>query len=270
MPRNHSLNVKRKDYNLIDSGQKTLIVRVGEPRFLGIKPRDTVTFDMYSKRVFNVVRVTRYDDFCEMLENEDSQKIMPGATTYQVIDVLQELYPEDKEALGVYAIEIAKCSPGKSIKIVSAKHFAKKKYKNFADIVSKAYVASDTNNNPNHFKWYWTKMVPGVLEGSREILVCMVNQKIAGVAFLKNKDEEKRICYFSILEPFRKMDIADLLIESAFEYLGTEKPLISIPITNLSFMGKFINKYHWNRTQVLDEGSYNNTVREIVFNDKIS
>lgn len=269
MQRNHSLRIKKQYYHLIDTGKKTLEVRVGYPQILKIKKGDTVTFDDYSKQPFDVVRVTRYEDFPEMLDTEDSQKIIPGVSKYKALEMLQEIYPEDKEALGVYVIELSK---HEDIKILSAISLAEKNHKAFSDVIAKAYAVTDyiCKDYPKHFSWYWSKTIPAVLSGTREVLVCTVNKKIAGVAFLKNEDGEQKICTFLVLEEYRGNHIATKLLEESFKFLGTNKPLISIADYKLSMFEGIIAKYGWEQTQVLDEGYYNNTSREIVFNGKIS
>lgn len=269
MQRNHSLRIKKKYYDFIDSGKKPLEVRVGYSQILKIKEGDTVTFPDYSNQAFDVVRVTRYEEFAEMLDMEDSQKIIPGVTKYKALEMLQEIYPEDKEKLGVFVIELRK---HEEIKIISASALADQNHKVFSDIIAKAYAVTDCicKDYPKHFKWYWEKTIPAVLNGTREVLVCTVNKKIAGVAFLKNEEGEKKICTFLVLEEYRGKHIAKRLMEKSFEFLGTTKPLITIADYKLKLFEGIIKKYGWEQTQILDEGYYNNTSRELVFNGKIS
>ena len=269
MQRNHSLRLKKKYFDLIDEGKKTLEVRVGYSQIVKIHKGDTVTFDDYSKQVFDVVRVTRYNSFTEMLDTEDSQKIIPGETRYRALTMLQAIYPKNKEALGVYVFELAK---HKEIKIISALNLVNKNHIAFSNIVAKAYSVTDyiCEDYKNHFNWYWSKTVPAVLNGTREILVATVNQKIAGVAILKNEDGEQKICTFLVIESYRGNGIGSILMERAFKFLGTSTPLVTIADYKIDMFQGFIKKYGWKRTQVLSEGYYNSTSREIVFNGKIS
>ena len=77
MQRNHDLRIRRYYFDHIDSGRKPLEVRVGYSHIKKIKEGDTITFKDYSTQAFNVIRVKRYEDFAEMLDTEDSQKIIP-------------------------------------------------------------------------------------------------------------------------------------------------------------------------------------------------
>ena len=84
MAKNYNWRIKRNYYNLIEKGIKTLEVRVGYPGIKRVKKGDTITFNDYSTIKYTVVRVTRYQDFPEMLDSEDSSKAIPGVTKYKV------------------------------------------------------------------------------------------------------------------------------------------------------------------------------------------
>ena len=53
---------------------------------------------------------------------------------------------------------------------------------------------------PNHFKWYWTKALPRVLNGTGEIIICIVNNNVAGVTILKKNGRERKICTLYVVE----------------------------------------------------------------------
>lgn len=74
MAKNYNWRIKREYYNLINNGIKTLEVRVGYPDIKRVQKGDTITFKDYSNIKFEVIRVTRYEDFPDMLDNEDSSK----------------------------------------------------------------------------------------------------------------------------------------------------------------------------------------------------
>ena len=98
MAKNYNWRIKREYYNLINNGIKTLEVRVGYPDIKRVKKGDTITFKDYSNIKFEVVRVTRYKDFPDMLDTEDSSKAIPGVTKYKALEMYHEIYPEEKES----------------------------------------------------------------------------------------------------------------------------------------------------------------------------
>lgn len=279
MQRNHSLRIKKFYYNQINNGIKKLEVRVGYSQIKKIKVGDTITFSDYSSQKFEAIRITKYENFAEMLDCENSQEIIPNVSKYKALDMLQEIYPENKESLGVYVIELRKIKQEKEsksikkyeVKILKASNYLERNHKIFSEIISKAYNVTDhiCKDYPKHFSWYWEKTVPAVLQGTRDILIATINKKVAGVVFLKKEKSEKKICTIFVLEEYRGCGIATMLLEESFRYLGTTKPLLSIADYKIKQFSAIIKKYGWEQTQILNDGYYNDTSQEIVFNGKI-
>jgi ASC-1-like (ASCH) protein len=48
----------------------------------------------------------RYASFAEMVSNEDSNRIMPEYSPERIISGLRQIYPPDKERLGVLVFEL--------------------------------------------------------------------------------------------------------------------------------------------------------------------
>lgn len=268
MSKNHNWRIKREYYNLINRGIKTLEVRVGYPDIKKVHQGDTITFKDYSNTQFEVIRVTRYVDFPEMLDTEDSSKAIPNVSKYKALDMYQAIYPEDKEALGVYVFELAKVN--RNVKVVALSSRLNQ-HDYFAKMVQQAYNITDhiCKDYPKHFEWYWTKEVPRVFNGTGEIIVCTVGSKLAGVAFLKKDDTERKICTIYVQGTFRGKHIASKLLEKSFEYLGTTTPLISVADYKQDMFKHIIAKYKWELTQTLDKGYYNNKYSELVYNGTI-
>lgn len=272
MARKYSWRIKKNYFNLINNGTKTLEVRVGYSDIKRVKKGDCISFENYGKNNFEVVRVTVYNDFAEMLDSENSQLIIPKVTKYKALHMLQEIYTEEKEKLGVYVFELKKQVDSKKIlKILSARQLSKTDRKNFGKVLEMSYFVTDyiCKDYPAHFKWFWEKTVPAVLNGTREVLTCLVDGKVAAVAFLKNENGEKKICTFLVLEEYRGLGIAIKLIEKSFDFLGTDKPLITLADYKLPMFEGIIKKYNWKQTQILPVGYYNNSSKELVFNGKI-
>lgn len=264
MARNFNWRIKRQYYNQINSGEKTLEVRVGYPDIKRVQKGDTITFKDYSNIKFEVIRVTRYTDFPDMLDNEDSSKAIPGVTKYKSLEMYQEIYPEEKEALGVYVFELKKQESLKlySLSSMINNHHAFGKYANAAYSVTD-FICTDY---PKHFNWYWTKEIPRLFSGTGEILICTIGSEIAGVTFLKKDSEEKKICTIYVVKKYRGRGIATVMLKQAFKYLETTKPLISIADYKVSSFSSIIKKYNWKLTQKLNKGYYNNNYCEYVYN----
>ena len=103
------INIRREYLKLIIDGVKTVEVRVGYPRMRSIQPGQELTFVSGDQRVPTTVkRVTEYPSFEEMLDREDARSIGGdlGESRENLLAVIRNIYPPEKERLGVLAIEI--------------------------------------------------------------------------------------------------------------------------------------------------------------------
>ena len=117
---------------------------------------------------------------------------------------------------------------------------------------------------PNHYEWFYNKFVKELDGIKREIIYYEINKKPVGVAFLKNTEEEKKICTIIVKEEYQKKGIGTLLLECSFEFLGTRQPLISMPEYKLGVFSKIIEKNNWQIFETIDSLYSNN--KEFVFN----
>ena len=108
--------------------------------------------------------------------------------------------------------------------------------------------------------------MPDILTGTRDVIIITFNEEVVGVAIVKKEDDERKLCTVYVEPNYRDREITTKLLEEAFSFLGTTKPLISISEEKLDMFQGIIKKYNWEKTQVLPEGYYNENSREIVFN----
>lgn len=140
-------------------------------------------------------------------------------------------------------------------------------HKKFIDLAKDLYFFTDfiSNDYSNYFQWYWSKEIPRVINGSGEIIISLVDQEIVGIIFLKN-DNERKVCTFYVSEKYRMQHIGTKLLQMAFKYLGTTKPLITFPDYKAIMFEGFIKKYNWKLTQIITKGHYNIFSCEYVYN----
>lgn len=105
----HSLNIRKPYFDLIASGDKTVEVRVGYPKIRRISAGDTLRItcadESLSKRV---TAVREYPSFAALLDNENVSAIGgPDMTHDQLVAAIRDIYPPEKEALGVFALHLA-------------------------------------------------------------------------------------------------------------------------------------------------------------------
>ena len=57
---------------------------------------------------------------------------------------------------------------------------------------------------PNYRNWYQTVQVPGIYDGSRNIIIAHISDRIVGFVSLKKTTEEKKICTFYVEKSFQR------------------------------------------------------------------
>lgn len=103
--RTKTLWIKQDYLRLILDGRKTIEVRVGYSNIARLQAGDVLRLN--DRYPFVIKRIGRYASWTELLANEPIEAIAPGLAPEQLLDALREIYPPDKEALGVVALEIA-------------------------------------------------------------------------------------------------------------------------------------------------------------------
>lgn len=80
--------------------------------------------------------------------------------------------------------------------------------KNFSKAVNEIYLLTDYNNSqyPDYYKWYFSKSIPRVLNGTGDIIFYLDGLEIVGISILKNSTE-KKLCTFMINSEYRKKRI---------------------------------------------------------------
>ena len=139
------------------------------------------------------------------------------------------------------------------------------KDKNFSKATNEIYLLTDYNRlqYPEYYKWYYQKNLPRILAGNGEAIFYLDGFQIVGLSMLKRTADESKICTFLIDEEYRKKGYSKLILEDSYEFLGTEKPLITIPEKRLDEFSKIIEAYGWVPTETTDE--YYSP--EVIFND---
>jgi ASC-1-like (ASCH) protein len=86
------------------SGRKTVEVRVAYRNIARLQPGDRLLLN--DRHPFVIRRIGRYAGFEDLLADEDPTAIAPGQSRQDLLTALRQLYPPEKESLGVVALEI--------------------------------------------------------------------------------------------------------------------------------------------------------------------
>ena len=108
----HKMNVKTKYYNLLESGEKTIELRLFDEKRQKIKIGDKIIFSDSSDntRTFNAVVVNLYqaknfNELCNIITPEQAG----FSSAKELIQTLEDFYsPDSQEKFGVVGIEIKK------------------------------------------------------------------------------------------------------------------------------------------------------------------
>ncbi len=138
----------------------------------------------------------------------------------------------------------------------------------FVNLVADGMRLTDwiTADYPNHIKDYYTKYVPGIFTNEREILVGYIKDEPVAVVILKKTSDELKISTLYVVRGLQGNGIATKILECAFKWLGTTKPLATLAEYKAEQFQGIIKRYGWTQTQILEQGYYNNRHREYVYN----
>ena len=103
--RTKTLWIREEYLNWILQGLKTIEVRVGYSNIARLEAGDRLLLN--EQHPCEIRRVGRYASFEELLAHEDPQAIAPDLEPEDILRALRALYPAEKEALGVIALEIS-------------------------------------------------------------------------------------------------------------------------------------------------------------------
>lgn len=102
------IRLKQKYLTMIRTGAKTLEVRVGYDHIRSIRAGDKLEFVSYGDHLVTRVRAIRsYASFTSMLASEDYRRVVPDLSKDDVGALLREIYPSEKEDLGVFVLEVS-------------------------------------------------------------------------------------------------------------------------------------------------------------------
>ncbi len=142
------------------------------------------------------------------------------------------------------------------------------------NVCDKLYEMTDfiSEDYPSRKSWFYQKQLKETLDlsGRRDIIFAYDEKKnIMGAAFIKDGENEKKICTLFVDKKFRGMRVATKLVDKAIEILGTKKPMITLVDYRLPMFAGLIKKYGWERTQEV-KGLYNENSTELVYNGTLT
>ncbi len=112
-----TLWIKEEFLQQILEGRKTIEVRVAYSNITRLKPGDTLLLN--EQHPFVITRISRYANFSDLLTHESAIAIAPNIEPENLLLHIREIYPPEKETLGVVALEIKPANDATSTELTS-------------------------------------------------------------------------------------------------------------------------------------------------------
>ncbi|MFJ4671543.1 ASCH domain-containing protein [Kitasatospora purpeofusca] len=117
MPTTHRMSLLPHLVPLVDSGAKTLEIRVADAKRRALQAGDLIEFTpadgTTGRALVQIVRASVYTDFPALLAAESPDRIHPELDAAQQLALLRAIYPPEREALGAVAIEVTLVQPAR-------------------------------------------------------------------------------------------------------------------------------------------------------------
>ena len=107
-----------------------------------------------------------------------------------------------------------------------------------------------SNYYPDYNKWFHDKMIPGIIDQTREI-ICLIDEEVIG--FISLKKEEKKICTIFVDKKYRRQGYGTILVDKGIEYLEEDKPLLTILSSLQEEYSEIIRNHNWSITGIVGE-----------------
>ncbi len=105
--RAREMPIYKRYFDLIAAGTKTIEVRVAYPSNKRLAAGQLLKFTCRGEQCLTrITRITTYASFDDMFDHENVVTVNPTATREQQLASIRLIYPAEKEALGVIAIEV--------------------------------------------------------------------------------------------------------------------------------------------------------------------
>lgn len=118
---------------------------------------------------------------------------------------------------------------------------------------------------PEFYGWYFNKVVPGLIDGSRSFIIEFRDEKLAGIAILKDTTKEKKICTIWVNDKYKSKGIGFRLFEKSMRLLDTDKPLLTVSEDRLPEFEKIFHHFDYEYAAEY-HGLYLPRKRELSFN----
>lgn len=121
---------------------------------------------------------------------------------------------------------------------------------------------------PGFRSWYWTKVIPGIGRGERNILIRRLDAQVAGVAITKRTCRETKLCTLWVAPTARSTGVGRELMQASLDWLGNDTPLFTVPAERIDEFRPLLKRFKFHETDCVGS-AYRPGVIEHVFNGRL-
>ncbi len=126
-----------------------------------------------------------------------------------------------------------------------------------------SFLSSISSTYPDFKEWFYQKVVPGLKDGTREIIPVMRYGRLIAVGIIKNTPEEKKICTIYVSSYYRGKGIGIMLFKKCMKTLGTDSPIVTVSENNYHLFEKIFNHFNFKHTSTINSQNK----KEFIFNE---
>lgn len=117
---------------------------------------------------------------------------------------------------------------------------------------------------PDFKNWYYSKVIPEVINNKREIILEQRANEIVGLSIVKF--DEKKLCTLKIFDEYKNRGYGLRLFEKSFERLETNKPFLTASEEKHQEFKRIFKYYNFELTSV-KENLYRKGKKEYFYNE---
>lgn len=106
---------------------------------------------------------------------------------------------------------------------------------------------------PRFDEWFLRKVIPGIYQGERTAVIEQRDSVVAGLLIVKHSSIEKKLCTLRVRPHFESKGLGVRLFETAFDLLGTERPLLSVSESSKPKFSRLFEHFGFAQEAVYEE-----------------
>lgn len=146
--------------------------------------------------------------------------------------------------------------------------------------IEKSYLGKDetesleflsyiSDSYPSIDRWFINKVVPGLTNGTRKLFIYRRNEKVVALCIAKKTDKELKICTVRVIPEFAGKGLGVKLFKDAMNWLGTDKPHLTVSEDRLSDFTRIFEYFGYKLTST-HNGLYLPGKVEYFYNESFS